>query len=104
MWEWVGLFILKILMGASFHLILNNKKKKMRVFDELNLETQTEILVSCVRYAKGEIAEFNLPPTTDVKELALQYDTMYFLEPIDFMALNIENITAYLGSRPIKRP
>ena len=80
------------------------KKKKMRIFDELSLEAQNEIVTSCVRYAKGEIAEFNLPVTTDVKALAMQYDTMYFTTIADYEELPIEVITAFIGPRPIKRP
>lgn len=76
----------------------------MRIFDELSLEAQNEIVTSCVRYAKGEIAEFNLPVTTDVIQLAIQYDTMYFTTPLDYSGLDLETITAWVGSRPIKRP
>ena len=76
----------------------------MRIFDELSLEAQNEIVTSCVRYAKGEIAEFNLPVTTDVVALAIQYDTMYFTTPLDYSGLPIETITAFIGPRPIKRP
>ena len=76
----------------------------MRIFDELNLEVQNEIVTTAVRYAKGEIAEFNLPATTDVIALAVQYDTMFFTTPLDYSGLNLETITAWVGSRPIKRP
>ena len=76
----------------------------MRIFDELSLEAQNEIVTSCVRYAKGEIAEFNLPVTTDVIQLAIQYDTMFWTTPLDYSGLDLETITAWVGSRPIKRP
>ena len=76
----------------------------MRIFDELSLEAQNEIVTSCVRYAKGEIAEFNLPANTDVIQLAIQYDTMFWTTPLDYTGLDLETITAWVGSRPIKRP
>lgn len=102
------LFGIKILFGTTLGLLgvyhAKKKKKKMRIFDTLPLETQNEILIVCVSYAKGEIAELNLPASTDVIGLAVQYDTMFFLEPIDFIGLNLETIPAFVGPRPIKRP
>jgi len=101
------IFVIKLLIGTTLAMagIYNAKrKKKMRIFDELSLEAQNEIVTSCVRYAKGEIAEFNLPVTTDVVALAIQYDTMYFTTPLDYSGLPIETITAFIGPRPIKRP
>lgn len=76
----------------------------MRLFDELDMSTQNEILVSCIRYAKGEISEFNLPASTDVLALAVQYDTMFFLDILDFGGMNTENIASFTGVRPVKRP
>ena len=76
----------------------------MRIFDELSLETQNEIVTTAVRYAEGEIAEFNLPATTDVIALAVQYDTMFFTTPLDYTGLDLNTITAWIGPRPIKRP
>lgn len=76
----------------------------MRLFDELDMATQNEILVSCIRYAKGEIVEFNLLASTDVLALAVQYDTMFFLDILDFGGMNTENIPAFVGPRPVKRP
>ena len=64
------------------------KRKKMRIFDELSLETQNEIVTTAVRYAKGEIAEFNLPIRTEVIALAVQYETMFFTTPSDYTGLN----------------
>lgn len=102
------LMLIKVLVGTSLGLLgvynSGNKKKKMRIFDELSLEAQNEIIVSCVRYAKGEIAELNLPAITDIIQLAIQYDTMYFTTIMDFQGLNVENIPAFVGPRPIKRP
>lgn len=104
------IFLLKILIGTSlgllgvYHAKKKNNIKKMRIFDTLSIEAQNEIIHSCFSYAKGEIAEFNLPPTTDLVELAIQYDTMFFLEPIDLMGYPTETIPAFLGGRPIKRP
>lgn len=103
------LFLLKILIGTSLGILgvyhaKRKNNKKMRIFDNLPIETQNEILIVCVSYAKGEIAEFNLPPTTDLIELSVEYDTMFFLTPLDFGGLNTETIPAFLGSRPIKRP
>ena len=46
----------------------------------------------------------NLPATTDVIALAVQYDTMFFTTPLDYSGLNLETIPAWVGSRPIKRP
>jgi hypothetical protein len=106
----LAIFLLKILLGTTlgilgvYHAKRKNNNKKMRIFDNLPLETQNEILIVCVSYAKGEIIESNLPPTTDLIELSVQYDTMFFLTPLDFGGLNTENIPAFLGGRPIKRP
>lgn len=88
-------------------LAARRKKKrnhKMRIFDTLTIEQQQGILYSCISYAKGEIVEFNLPASTDVLALALQYDTMYFLEIIDFAGQDHESVPAFVGSRPVKRP
>ncbi len=102
------IFVIKILIGTSLGLIgiynTKRKKKMERIFDELTIELQNEIIIVCIRYAKGEIAELNLPPSTDVLELALQYDTMYFLEPIDFAGYDTLPVPAFCGSRPLKRP
>jgi len=107
MWQPVIIFLIKLLIGTTLAIagIYNTKrKKKMRIFDELSLEAQNEIVTSCVQYAKGEIAEFNLPASTDIIELAVQYDTMYFTTVLDYSGLPIESITAFVGPRPIKRP
>lgn len=108
MWQHLIIFAIKLLIGTTLAMAgvynAKKKKKKMRIFDELSLEAQNEIVTSCVRYAKGEIAEFNLPVTTDVVALAIQYDTMYFTTPLDYTGLPIETITAFIGPRPIKRP
>ena len=103
------IFVIKILIGTTLGILgvynaKRKKRKKMRIFDELNLETQNEIVTTAVRYAKGEIAEFNLPVTTDVIALAVQYDTMYFTTPLDYSGLDLNTITAWIGPRPIKRP
>lgn len=105
----LAIFLLKIIIGTSLGLLgvyhaKRKKIKKMRIFDNLPIETQNEILIVCVSYAKGEIAEFNLPASTDLIHLSMQYDTMFFLEPLDFGGVNTETIPAFLGSRPIKRP
>jgi hypothetical protein len=112
MFAQIAIFFIKILIGTSLGILgiynakmkNRNKIKKMRIFDELNLEVQNEIVTTAVRYAKGEIAEFNLPASTDVIALAVQYDTMYFTTPLDYSGLDLETITAWVGSRPIKRP
>ena len=112
MFQYITIFVIKLLIGTTLGVLgiynskmkNRNKLKKMRIFDELSLETQNEIVTTAVRYAKGEIAEFNLPATTDVIQLAVQYDTMYFTTPLDYSGLDLETITAWVGSRPIKRP
>ena len=112
MFAQISLFIIKILIGTTLGILgiynakMKNRKKlkKMRIFDELNLEVQNEIVTTAVRYAKGEIAEFNLPVTTDVIALAVQYDTMFFTTPLDYTGLNLETIPAFVGGRPVKRP
>ena len=73
-------------------------------YSGLNLEVQNEIVTTAVRYAKGEIAEFNLPASTDVIALAVQYDTMYFTTVLDYSGLDLVNIPGWIGPRPIKRP
>lgn len=100
------IFVLKLLLGTTLGLmgVYSKKRKKMRIFDGLSIEQQQGILYTCISYAKGEIQENNLPATTDVIALAVQYDTMYFLEPIDFAGQDIENIPAFIGPRPVKRP
>lgn len=103
------IFILKVVMCTSLGLLgvynaERKKKRKMRIFDQLTIEQQQGILFTCISYAKGEIQEFNLPASTDVIALAVQYDTMYFLTPIDFSGQNIETIPAFVGGRPVKRP
>lgn len=80
------------------------KRKKMRIFDQLTIEQQQGILFTCISYAKGEIQELNLPASTDVIALAVQYDTMYFLTPVDFVGQPTETIPAFVGGRPVKRP
>lgn len=79
-------------------------KEVMRLFDEQDNCFQQAYLEACIRYAKGEIAEFNLPPSTDVLALALQYDISFFLTIDDFAGQDILPITSWVGSRPIKRP
>jgi hypothetical protein len=102
------LFAIKIIFGTSLGLLgvyhAKKRKKKMRIYDTLTPESQNEILSVCVGYAKGEIVEFNLPASTDVIGLAVQYDTMFFLTPIDFAGFNTESVPAFVGPRPIKRP
>lgn len=103
----LAILLIKILIGTSLGLIgiYNAKrKKKMRLFDEQDNCFQDAYLKCCIRYAKGEIAALNLPSSTDVIALAVQYDASFFLEPIDFNGQNLENITAFVGPRPIKRP
>ena len=102
-------FVIKILIGTTLGLLgvyatKNRRKIKMRIFDDLTPEQQQGVFFACISYAKGEIDEFNLPPSTDVLALALEYDTMYFLELIDFAGQNPELIPAFVGSRPVKRP
>lgn len=112
MFQYITIFVIKLLIGTTLGILgiynskmkNRNKLRKMRIFDELSLEAQNEIVTSCVRYAKGEIAEFNLPVTTDVIQLAIQYDTMFWTTPLDYSGLDLETITAWVGSRPIKRP
>lgn len=107
MLQYLYIFVIKIAFGVSLGLLgayTTRKKRKMRIFDLLTIEQQQGILYTCISYAKGEIVEFNLPPTTDVIQLAVQYDTMYFLEPIDFVGQNIESIPHFVGGRPVKRP
>lgn len=112
MFQYIAIFVIKILIGTTLGILgiynakmkNKNKLRKMRIFDELSLEAQNEIVTSCVRYAKGEIAEFNLPIATDVIALAIQYDTMFWTTPLDYSGLDLETITAWVGSRPIKRP
>ena len=112
MFAQISLFIIKILIGTTLGILgiynakMKNRKKikKMRIFDELNLEVQNEIVTTAVRYAKGEIAEFNLPATTDVIALAVQYDTMFFTTPLDYTGLDLVTIPSWIGPRPIKRP
>lgn len=104
------LLLIKVIVGTSLGLLgvynngIKKNKKKMRIFDQFTIEAQNTILMSCIAYAKGEIAEFNLPATTDVIALAVQYDTMYFLEIIDFNGIDPNNVPAFVGPRPIKRP
>ena len=112
MFQYITIFVIKLLIGTTLGILgiynskmkNRNKLRKMRIFDELSLEAQNEIVTSCVRYAKGEIAEFNLPANTDVIQLAIQYDTMFWTTPLDYTGLDLETITAWVGSRPIKRP
>lgn len=96
------------LAGAYFDYDYKRKKKEkennMRLFDEQDNCFQDAYLKCCIRYAKGEIAALNLPSSTDVIALAVQYDVSYFLFPIDFAGQNLENIPAFTGNRPIKRP
>ena len=105
------LLLIKVIVGTSLGLLgvyntgmKKNKIKKMRIFDQFTTEAQNTILMSCIAYAKGEIAEFNLPPTTDIISLAVQYDTMYFTTIIDFNGIDTNNIPTFVGPRPIKRP
>lgn len=103
------IFVIKVIVGTALGLLgvyhaERKKRKKMRIFDTLTIEQQQGILYSCISYAKGEIVEFNLPASTDVLALALQYDTMYFLEIIDFAGQDHESVPAFVGGRPVKRP
>lgn len=104
------LLLIKVIVGTSLGLLgvynngIKKNKKKMRIFDQFEDETKHEILKSCISYAKGEISELNLPATTDIKALALMYDTMYFLNSTDFEDYIVEVIPAFVGPRPIKRP
>lgn len=104
------LLLIKVIVGTSLGLLgvynngIKKNKKKMRIFDNLEPFEKEVILETCIAYAKGEIAEFNLPATTDVITLAVQYDTMYFLEIIDFNGIDPNNVPSFVGPRPIKRP
>ena len=104
------LLLIKVIVGTSLGLLgvynngIKKNKKKMRIIDDIETFEKEVILETCIAYAKGEIAEFNLPATTDVIALAVQYDTMYFLEIIDFNIVDPNYVTAFVGPRPIKRP
>lgn len=107
MWQPVLIFLIKLLIGTTLAIagIYNAKrKKKMRIFDEQDNLFQQAYLEICIRYAKGEISELNLPASTDVIALAVQYDVSFFLTIDDFIGQNLESITAFVGPRPIKRP
>lgn len=107
--KWLGLSVIAVAGGWYDYKHGMKKKNKlnkntMRLFDEQDNCFQQAYLEACIRYAKGEIADLNLPPSTDVLVLALQYDISFFLISDDFIGQNIENITAFVGNRPAKRP
>lgn len=107
--KWLGLSVIAIAGGWYDYKHGMKKKNKlnkntMRIFDEQDNCFQQAYLECLIRYAKGEISELNLPPSTDVAALALQYDISFFLEIEDFAGQNIESITAFVGPRPVKRP
>lgn len=98
-------FIIKMLYLPIFYLIINLfKRKKMRYFDGLQQQCKDEFLKLSIAYAKGEIAENNLPPSTDVKELALDYCHQYGCIMGDLTPYEPVSIPAWVGTRPIKVP
>lgn len=100
-----GYFIIKMLYLSLVYLILNLiKNKKMRYFDGLQTQCKDEFLKLSIAYAKGEIIEFNLPPSTDVKALALDYCHQYGCIMGDLEPYNPVTIPAWVGTRPIKVP
>jgi hypothetical protein len=106
MWEWVGLLMLKVLMGASFHLILNNKrKKKMRKFDEFTSDVKTDLLEAYVSFAKGEIAEIGNPTNLPLFEIAKSYDWTFNTTIADFeLFVNPITVIAWTGPRQPHMP
>ena len=76
----------------------------MRYIDGLQLPCKESFLKLSIAYAKGEIIELGLPPTTDVKELALDYCHQYGCILGDLDPYNPLTIDAWVGARPIKQP
>jgi len=81
-----------------------NKKNKMRSIDGFGQPCKDTYLQLCIGFAKQEIADDNLPPTTDVKELALDYCHQYGCIMGDLEPYNPVVIPAWGGAKPIKVP
>jgi len=101
--KWLGLTAIAV-AGGWFEYKYRKKSKKMRIFDELSLELQNEIAITCIRYAKGEIEDLQLPASTDVIEYAVGFGEMWFIEESDFTGLDPENYESWVGPRPTHRP
>ena len=100
---WTSIFIwLKLILPTL--LIYKLNRKKMRYIDGLTPACKDSFLKLSIAYAKGEIAEFNLPPTTNVYDLALDYCHQFGCIMGDLTPYNPLPIVAWAGTRPVKIP
>lgn len=100
---WTSIFIwLKLILPTL--LIYKLNKKKMRYIDGLQQPCKDSFLKLSIAYAKGEINELNLPATTNVHDLALDYCHQYGCIMGDLAPFNPLEIVAWGGSRPVKVP
>ncbi len=76
----------------------------MRVFDTLSSVSKNEILVNSIGFAKREISDDNLPPSTDVKALASDYVHQFEIIIEDYDQLDPVLIPAWGGPMPVKIP
>ena len=76
----------------------------MRFIDTYEPNTKQDIIIKSIMFAKAEIAELNLPPTTNVHELALDYCHQVGCIMGDMMPFDPINIVAWVGAKPIKIP
>jgi len=91
-----------VLVGTSLGLLgvynSGNKKKKMRIFDNLTTDVKIDILETAIAYAKQDIANNNLQ--VDLIEHACGFGEMFFLQPIDFSLIEPVVVTSWIGSIP----
>lgn len=76
----------------------------MRVFDTLTQSAKDEIISNSIGFAKREISDNNLPPSTDVKVLASDYVHQFEIIIEDYDQHDPVLIPAWGGPIPVKIP